>query len=498
MSRLSLGCRRRHAHVRLGFGIAWTVAAGLSCLSSPAVANPSPTEPAKAGQAVVAPQSRPDPLLAVIAIDQQSFTLYGTHGLIERTKISNGKPGKATPTGIFGVIEKKVHHMSNLYPDSAMPFMQRLTWTGYALHEGDLPGYPDSKGCIRLGWTFAKKLYEMTRLGFRVVIVPEEARAEPISHAFLPQPIWQRVPASLLGRPVQTAGLDGLAGSSTGATAVDAGIQLDPVAFAKFERERVKSELKPAADAVRAAEVAHLAAEKLAKAEAAKLKAAERRLSAAQERLEGIGFYGRLPQWGEIDRRFPEALTEHGNAERALAGARAAEAAAQAKAVAANDAHTRAEDHLEALQSRQLEMSRRQDILSILISRKDGRIYVRQGLRAVFDAPVTFRDRDEVIGHHVYVAGASVEGEKTLPWLAFSMPAEDLPIAKAQLSKDGVVARAFRHETAASALDRIELSAEIRQRLAEMVWTGASLIVTDASLNHDGTQGHDFVVFTRH
>jgi hypothetical protein len=56
--------------------------------------------------------------------------------------VSTGKPGNDTPTGVFPILQKKKHHRSTLYDDAPMPFMQRLTWDGIALHAGRVPGYP--------------------------------------------------------------------------------------------------------------------------------------------------------------------------------------------------------------------------------------------------------------------------------------------------------------------------------------------------------------------
>ena len=89
---------------------------------------------------------------------------------IGRSTVSTGKPGKATPTGVFTVLQKKVQHESSIYKGAKMPHMQRLTWTGIALHAGHLPGYPASAGCVRLPVDFAAKLYSVTTLGTTVII----------------------------------------------------------------------------------------------------------------------------------------------------------------------------------------------------------------------------------------------------------------------------------------------------------------------------------------
>ena len=94
-----------------------------------------------------------------------------------RARSRAGTPGFPTPTGVFSVIQKNRYHRSNIYSGAPMPFMQRITWSGVAMHEGVLPGYPASHGCIRLTHKFASELWGMTRMGVRVVVTPDDARA---------------------------------------------------------------------------------------------------------------------------------------------------------------------------------------------------------------------------------------------------------------------------------------------------------------------------------
>src|SRR3546814_1652015 len=97
--------------------------------------------------------------------------LFRSNGvLIGISTISSGTAGHETPTGIFTILQKKVDHKSNLYDDAPMPYMQRLTWSGIAMHAGNLPGYPASHGYIRLPLAFAEHLYGVTQLGLTVII----------------------------------------------------------------------------------------------------------------------------------------------------------------------------------------------------------------------------------------------------------------------------------------------------------------------------------------
>jgi len=117
--------------------------------------------------------------LIVVSLPSQKMFVFRKGELWDVSKVSTGKPGHDTPEGVFPILQKKAMHRSNLYDDAPMPWMQRLTWGGVALHAGRLPGYPASHGCIRLPAGFAKKLYGITRFNSTIVIVA----GEPLSSA---------------------------------------------------------------------------------------------------------------------------------------------------------------------------------------------------------------------------------------------------------------------------------------------------------------------------
>lgn len=110
----------------------------------------------------------------VVSIPQQLIYVYRGGTLIGVSTVSTGKRGKETPTGDFTILQKNKHHRSNIYSNAPMPFMQRLTWDGIALHAGALPGYPASHGCIRLPMAFARQLFVMTAMGGQVSVTDEE------------------------------------------------------------------------------------------------------------------------------------------------------------------------------------------------------------------------------------------------------------------------------------------------------------------------------------
>ena len=118
----------------------------------------------------------------VVSIPLQRAYVYRGGTLIGVTTVSTGKPGHRTPTGKFDILQKRAKHFSNLYNNAPMPYMQRLTWTGIALHAGQIPGHPASHGCVRLPLAFAQHLFGVTRIGAQVHILraspaPREALA---------------------------------------------------------------------------------------------------------------------------------------------------------------------------------------------------------------------------------------------------------------------------------------------------------------------------------
>jgi hypothetical protein len=122
-------------------------------------------------------EARSDGVLIVVSLASQRMYVFRDGALWDSSKVSTGKRGSETPAGTFPILQKKVHHRSNLYDDAPMPYMQRLTWGGVALHAGTVPGYPASHGCIRMPKAFAKKLYGITGFSSTAVVVTEERLA---------------------------------------------------------------------------------------------------------------------------------------------------------------------------------------------------------------------------------------------------------------------------------------------------------------------------------
>src|SRR6266849_9691667 len=135
------------------------------------------------------------PLIIAISIQNQRLKIYDAAGFFAETPISSGMAGHPTPMGVFSVIQKQKLHHSNIYSGAPMPYMQRITWSGIAIHAGVLPGYPASHGCIRMPMAFAVKMWNWTKMGARVIVTPGEMTPANFSHPLLvaqkvvPQPV---------------------------------------------------------------------------------------------------------------------------------------------------------------------------------------------------------------------------------------------------------------------------------------------------------------------
>jgi hypothetical protein len=175
----------------------------------------------------------------VISIERQRVHVYDGDRLVGVASISTGMKGHRTPTGEFPILQKRPWHRSNIYSNAPMPFMQRLTWDGIALHAGQNPGYPASHGCIRLPYAFARRLFDVTQLGTLVSVTADRlSPALMVEATVLADP---DDPASALvtftppaaARPVQQAALD------VEAEAVEAPmLAIDPAVFRPRLRRR--------------------------------------------------------------------------------------------------------------------------------------------------------------------------------------------------------------------------------------------------------------------
>lgn len=146
------------------------------------------------------PQAAPmGPVVVVVSLEEQRAHVYRNGISIGSSPISSGRRGHRTPTGVFTILQKEIEHHSNLYDDAPMPYMERLTWDGIALHGGTLPGYPASHGCVRLPQGFAERLFAVSRRGDTVVISDAQEAAPDIVHPAVLAPVTP------LGEPANLA-----------------------------------------------------------------------------------------------------------------------------------------------------------------------------------------------------------------------------------------------------------------------------------------------------
>lgn len=310
------------------------------------------------------------PVLAVIGLREQKITVYDSEGAVLQAPVSTGQRGYETPAGIFTILQKNRDHVSNLYEDAEMPFMQRITWSGIALHAGPLPGHRASHGCVRLPYRFAERLFDLTGVGTRIVIVPKKADALSVSHP-------------LLGS-LQRAG----------ATASSA----DAIEGARLEATKARQEADTLA--LRAQQAAAAARS----AEAAKDRALKR-LAAAVARAET-----------------QKVGPAKGLAEAQVHKLRAEASSKMAAAVPATKLAESTKVEQATAEQRAREARLRAWPLSVLVSLRTQRIHVRHGLEAVLDVPAVVREPDKPIGTHAFYA---TEAGGSRGWLTVSLTGKD-------------------------------------------------------------------------
>ena len=146
---------------------------------------PAETDPAvlKPGEFIWNPTAAPNgPIVVLVSLTEQMADVYRNGIRIGVTTVSTGAPGYDTPTGVFTVLQKDKDHRSSIYNNAAMPYTQRLTWGGVALHAGGLPGHPSSHGCVHLPSQFAKNLFEVSPMGMTVVVANTKTAPAAVTH----------------------------------------------------------------------------------------------------------------------------------------------------------------------------------------------------------------------------------------------------------------------------------------------------------------------------
>jgi hypothetical protein len=368
-----------------------------------------------------------------------------------------------------------------------------------------LPGYPASHGCIRLTPAFASELWTMTRLGARVVVASEDVHPVELAHPALPRPLLAPAPgpATAGEAPLPTLA----SASGAGEAGAASGGLLTPLERAKLERARIVAEAPDLAKAAKEAGLASAAKAAAANKAIAALRDAEQALASARVRHEAAvkAVEGANGEAAGESAKAAEAAAAAKLAEAAKAAdeAAVAEAAATKEAFAAAQAAWDAEKRSDAAATVVRAGERNFEPISVFVSRKTGRVYVRQAWKPIHEAPVTFREPPEPLGTHTYVAMDPIEDGKALRWLSVSLAPSPPPAAEARQRRgrdggaDSRPRSASPRVSAAGALERLELPEETRKLIADRLWAGASLTVSDQGLSHETGKYTDFIVLAR-
>jgi hypothetical protein len=404
-----------------------------------------------------------EPIMAIVSLRNQRITIYDTKGWILRAPVSSGQKGRETPAGIFSVIQKEEEHYSNLYDDAYMPHMQRITWSGIALHGGVLPGRPASHGCVRMPYDFAAHLFDATAVGMRVIVAPGDAAPVEIAHPtlFQPKPGTAALVAARSADAEEAARKAAQARLAAVTANREATRAMVPVRTAENLKLRAEAQLSAAETTLGSA----ISAEAKQQAEDAKAQAVAR---VAELRM----------QWDTAKAELQQKLD-------AVTAAREAATAAETARATAAEAARRAAREFEPV--------------SVLVSRKTQRLYVRQAFEPIFESPVTIADPDRPIGTHVFTA-IERSSDANLRWSVVSLgggrPPSDAvePHGRVPGSSGRDVAPVPADpDSARAALDRIVIPQDTLDRIVGIA-PRSSLIVTDEGLSSETGKGTEFVV----
>jgi lipoprotein-anchoring transpeptidase ErfK/SrfK len=580
-------------------------AAAAAVEPKPQQLNPPQAKPQqpKAHQAKREQPKKPPPPKALdlplieVSISKQQLTVYEMGEPVAHAPVSTGMAGHSTPTGIFAVIGKEVFHRSNIYSGAPMPYMQRITWSGVALHAGVLPGYPASHGCIRMPHDFAVKLFGLTHMGARVLVMPHEVapvpfesaklftRAKPAtdktSDVTLPVPGAVHIPQvhvirtaesqspSVMSDAVDTAAhaLSGMAKPKPAPEAAAgtaeptkvaqpaqvseppaAATRTDAAEPAKQADEKAASE--PAADALKnaATTAATQATEEANKFSTAAGPAAASRTeqpvanggnqtaaASGSGQNGGEGTTGTVmvkpipvtsPQPIEVQKSFEPArgptqgtqTFQPATAAPAAQPVQAAPAAVPATPAAQLAQPTPAAQPPATPEAKPTpavaaadefygpERPMRPGPITVFVSKKEGKLFVRKGFQQVFSWPVKFEHPELPLGTHLYTAIDANPDGVSFRWQVVSVPVDTTKKAETRVTRDkkghhvekvAQPAVSLPPATAAEALERIDIPPVALTRISALMSKGAALIISDQGLGGETGTETDFIVLTR-
>jgi len=471
-------------------------------------------------------------LQIVISVPDQRMDVFDGTVRVASTRISTGKRGSETPEGVFSIIQKNRVHFSNLYNNAPMPFMQRLTWSGIALHGGVVPRYPASRGCIRLPIGFAKKLFGMTDRNVQIIVNRQRQTPSTIDHDTLFQP--RPRPTVSVAAGIGALTLDGLPAERLGGR--------DAMVLEALKAKRF-------AAALRAAYHPNIGAKLRAHVRLTQrllghlgysvvrpdgdLGPITRRALSAFQKFQGIKQTGRPSE--QTTRRLYTALGH----KMLVMAADDADAILTPPAIAAPlrilITRTQAGDKIKRAQYMLTQlgydvggvdgaMGRKtraaisgfrentslaktatvdSELLLALVKAtggpadedKNGRIFIRQGYRDIYEAPISISNIDAPLGTHVFTSmGFAEDRTGKVMWTALTVAEKKQKLVQASLSQTRLP---FRLTDAGAALERIRIPTDVRTYIEQNLTPGSSLIVSDHGSSRETGEGTDFIVLTK-
>jgi hypothetical protein len=419
------------------------------------------------------------PMQIFISINQQKLHLYSNGEKVAETLVATGVPQHPTPLGAFSIVQKQLLHHSNIYSGAPMPYMERITWSGVALHEGVNLGHPASHGCIRMSHDFAVRLYAVSKLGAEVFITNSELAPQEFAdpHLFVRKDPSPPVPVLAAASVTLPSALAQDLRTATDAAAVETTHDNKPAADNSGPADLAHDD-KPVADSATAADAAHDDKPVTDGATAADT-AHDTKVIAEASSVRDISDpplptpAPKRPAWAASVAPTPLRL-----------------------ATANPDATPEPAPPVAAV----THMSK--SPIAIFVSRKTAKIYVRQDFEPVFSTPITVEQPDQPLGTFVFTALEFLPDRSGFVWNVVSMPAERAtpkPVGKYPL-------RAGRNDTAvkdvitpppqspAEALARIDIPQDAIDRISQMIVPGSSLILSDQGLGDETGEGTNFVV----
>jgi peptidoglycan hydrolase-like protein with peptidoglycan-binding domain len=529
---------------------AWTSAACLGAAAFMlAVAAPADAKQKQApADAPIADIANGQPMTLVISVGQQKIDVYRGVTLVTSSVVSTGMATNPTMMGAFSILEKQRWHHSNIYSGAPMPWMNRITWSGMAVHAGVVPGYPASHGCIRLTYAFAPKLFQITTVGDNVVVSRDRPSPTLIEHPNLFQPLPPLAPP-VVAKVEEAPHLPSRDAMESNRAASAA----RPVILASAEVPGAATDTPPSAEAARSDSDKHATAESTANPAPIHVTA-----QPTPNQVHAIASAGSEeththavadPSGGAGDSHALATDSARASSPAAVVPAPAASAATSIaappppnsiapeiatkigsgmQAAAIQAAEPRSNAPLRILVTRRTKRDRIIGVQNILASLgyiepqnfdgtigkasitaikafqkanglaetgsftdalvkkvyevagkgqpEAGHLFVRQAFSGVFDAPVTFGNPDEPLGTHVYTALKFAPGDTKTQWMALNVQGTD----------------------STSPLDRIQIPDDIRQKIAQRLTPGSSLIIADTSINSASLpKGGDFLVLAK-